>query len=565
MSTTSSFTYDNVKYFVPFHQTDEYWIKPKYFVDGETLLSVLTDMFPRKILGNHKELTQSYWIHKIQQQQCVSMLLFFHDAIYQEYSISKPTYSDNNFVTVTNPDFKLPHDLFSYFLPPNYAATNSSQLFMKNLRIKLRISNQHVHPRSIVLPYSPTIIHRDDDIVVVHKPFGIPSMAEANYKNDWNSILTWVRNQSNKDTKCDCINRLDVDVSGLMFLGLSGKYRKQRGFQQKSSKKKKQKTKITDDTETNPTTSITTAPYQKKELKKLYLAIIPKQIQAIRITTPKLKFDKNTSKATMILNKNSDGTDSHCRTCIYPVLQLHKDYTLVVICLEESGQRHQIRFHLSLIHKTIPNDHLYHNETISNKNNDNILILRSKKTRTGVGGVCKSSTTNGISKTIGVKDDESNYRLQKDYESDNYNDNTMNGNKHHMRVQVIPEKDFETFLQTYVYNINGVVGFEQISTEVTWKEKFIQRQLYPFREKDFQQQLHYYYSFDASCGKCKALKNDDDDDDNSVVHIQHGIYLHSWRYFHPTTQHTLFEADLPPSTNQGKTHWWPVKIVRNES
>ena len=421
---SSSFVYDNVKYFVPFYQTDEYWIKPKYFVDGETLLSVLCDMFPRKILGNHKQLTQTYWTDKIQQQQCVSVLLFFHDAIYQQYSISKPTSLDTNFVTVTNPLIKLPHDLFSYFLPTNYESTKPTQLLMKNLRIKLRISNQHIHPRSTVLPYSPSIVYRDHDILVVHKPFGIPSMAEANNKNDWNSILTWARNQSNNGTKCDCINRLDVDVSGLMFLGLSGKYRKQRGFQQKTSKKKTlQKKKSTHNTENNPTASISTTPSQNKEVKKLYLAIIPKQTQSIRITTPKLKFDKNTSKATMILNKNNHDDGTYCRTCIYPVLQLHEEYTLVVICLEESGQRHQIRFQLSLIHKTIPNDHLYHID-------DDISMVKTKKRRTGVGGVCTSSTTNDKSTAIEVENDESIFSPQKDYNmSDNYHDNTMNGNK----------------------------------------------------------------------------------------------------------------------------------------
>ena len=55
---------------------------------------------------------------------------------------------------------------------------------------------------------------------------------------------------------------------------------------------------------------------------------------------------------------------------------------------------------------------------------------KTKKRQTGVGGVCTSSTTNDQSTAIEVENDESIFSPQKDYNmSDNYHDNTMNGNK----------------------------------------------------------------------------------------------------------------------------------------
>ena len=72
---------------------------------------------------------------------------------------------------------------------------------------------------------------------------------------------------------------------------------------------------------------------------------------------------------------------------------------------------------------------------------------------------------------------------------------------------------------------------------------------------------------DSEEGRNTTGDESENDPSQSVV-LNHGIYLHSWRYFYPADEYPLFEASLPGAAdmneNVGATvSWWPVEIKKN--
>jgi 23S rRNA-/tRNA-specific pseudouridylate synthase len=549
-----SFSYQEVKYLCPFYRDEEFWIKPKYYTNNlsVTILDILSDMFRRKLGDDEsgKATTARYWRKIVEQERRVAVLLIFSDKVYRKYTgLEKPSKqqpivdndsSKTSFVTISRANTIVPSDLLSLFWPENLIINEKSDDDrLKGVRLKIRISKQHIHPRSIVVPYPPRVVFEDDNLIAVNKPFGIPSMGETNdlSSNEWNSILTWCRHStdvhnSQNGRLCDLMNRLDLDVSGLVLLGKSGAYRKRRGF-------------------TRDKKSGTT---QTQKTIKVYLGIIPKQEQALRITTPRLGFDKKLSKA-IIKQQQGQKNDTICRSSIYPLIDLNDGFhSLVAICLEESGQRHQIRFHLSLIDAPISNDRLYGNQAADGT---------TTRRRTGVGSTLPSKTTPITHKPSGTERSikERNPLL--------------------VHVEQINKDDSQAFLQNYVY-ANGVTGFQQTESCVInhgYKDGLIRRNLYPCHETEFSDQLKDKFEFCGHCGKCAALQvsepprsRDSDETIPTTLRLDHGIYLHSWRYFCPTPEHPMLEADLPGHIGQGnndggRTHqwekrWWPVQILK---
>jgi 23S rRNA-/tRNA-specific pseudouridylate synthase len=546
---TTSFTYQQVKYFAPFFRDEEFSIKPKYLAGDQSLLDILSDMFRRKSLDDDggKAETERYWRNIIDEQRRISVLLIFNDKIYRKYhpALQKPSKSPqertDQFVTITDSSTVIPKDLLQHFWPPSLAVQDGEDDLTSGVRFKLRISGEHIHPRSVVVPYLPSIIFEDDNIIAVNKPFGIPSMGETNLSSsEWNSIVTWCRRKrsttaaeetsnnensqqsstSNNDngTVCDLMNRLDLDVSGLVLLGKSGPYRRKRGF--------------AGDRKNEPGNN-------KHKTIKVYLAIIPKQAKAIRITTPRLGFDTRQAKAIMKNSHSKEEEGMVCKTSIYPLLELKGgNHSLVAICLEESGQRHQIRFHLSLIGAAIANDHLYksddHEETGK----------KAPVRRTGVGSSIVREET------------------QKQPPSA-----TSRPDNPQVQVNTINDEEAKTFLDTYVYT-NGVTGFQVMDAHINnhvYTEPLMQRRLYPSEEQAFTDKLNSVFDFCHYCGKCQALqaspKNEDETAVQKATVIHHGIYLHSFRYFHATEDYPLFEATLPGQDSETGRYWWPVEAI----
>ena len=556
-----SFTHRQVKYFAPFYKDEEFSIKPKFYetttTDGDatTLLDILSSMFRRKMLGDDDsstELSRRYWKRIVEEERRVSVLLIFSDKLYRQYpsQLVKPTKNvsavQDNFVTIRNADAIVPNELLQYFWPKDLMPPDPDDR-LTGIRLKIRISGEHVHPRSIVVPYDPVLILEDEHILAVNKPFGIPSMGETNNlssPDEWNSILMWCRRASeyNKDDKrgqsstkqgtvCDLMNRLDLDVSGLVLLG-KGAYRRKRGFAGESTNKDPSRTTV-----------------------KVYLGIIPFQEKAIRITTPKLAFDRRQAKA--VIKEEKDGTATGtCKTSIYPLLDLGDSghSSLVAICLEESGQRHQIRFHLSLIGAAISNDTLYQSTGGSG----------GSKVRTGV-----------ASSRLSQRDDDS-------AEPTAISNKTEALNNPLIKVQVISEQEKQQFLNQYVYT-NGVIGFQRTKSHVNnhlYTKSLIRRSLYPFEDEGFSDALTKAFTHCSYCGKCQALapassidmnseegRPGADSEEHSQTVISHGIYLHSWRYFYPTDEYPLLEASLPGTGvnenkhDQAANAWWPVQIL----
>lgn len=343
-----SFQFNRVKYYCPFYKDEEFLVKENYYSQNLTLLALLSSMFPRKMLGDNKELTESYWRKIIEKERRVECLLIFSDKVYTAYpELEKPSkQSESSFVIISKAETVVPRGLLPLFVP---SGASPDETFLKGVRVKLRILRQHIHPRSIVIPYDPRIIFEDVNLIAINKPFGIPSIGESNdLANEWNSILTWTRQLHGK--RCDFMNRLDLDVSGLVLLGKSGSYRKKRGFAKGFNNNKE----------------ITT----EKKTVKVYLGIIPRQplseaveslskastasgtiatgsmypTQSLRITTPRLKFRH--SKAMIAEQKQQqNNATSFCKTSIYKILDFNDGlHSLVAICLEESGQRRKFSF-----------------------------------------------------------------------------------------------------------------------------------------------------------------------------------------------------------------------------
>jgi 23S rRNA-/tRNA-specific pseudouridylate synthase len=542
-----SFPYQEVKYFCPFYRDEEFFIKPKYYTNSPsiTVLGILSDMFRRQLLDGEegKLKTEQYWRKIIEVDRRVSVLLIFSDKIYREYrQLQKPSKNANqnstkhSFVTISRAETVVPIGLLHHFWPSNLNLHCDEDDRLKGARLKIRIERQHIHPRSIVVPYQPTIIYEDQNIIAVNKPFGIPSMGEINdlASNEWNSILTWCRQKASDEKQqkskqkqrngnyCDLMNRLDLDVSGLVLLGKSGAYRKKRGFAKENK---------ADQTKTI----------------KVYLGIIPKVHGAVRIMTPRLGFDKRRSKAIIKQNDDDPNKSALCKTSVYPLLDLDDGcHSLVAIQLEESGQRHQIRFHLSLVGAAIANESLYSTQ------DDGSNHVR----RTGVGS-SSHRPTNSVSNN---SSSSSNKKV----------------NNPRVRVESIEQDDCHLFLQNYVYT-NGVTGFRQCNQNIkkeTYQGGLIQRTLYPCHEKHFSDQIKGSFEFCSHCGKCVALQAATRIDDDAKLEsiekeatiLVHGIYLHSWRYFHPTKEHRILEAEIPGDYQQGENqnYWWPVQVVKEE-
>eukprot|EP00526_Cylindrotheca_closterium_P008461 CAMPEP_0113634286 /NCGR_PEP_ID=MMETSP0017_2-20120614/17850_1 /TAXON_ID=2856 /ORGANISM="Cylindrotheca closterium" /LENGTH=849 /DNA_ID=CAMNT_0000544973 /DNA_START=27 /DNA_END=2579 /DNA_ORIENTATION=- /assembly_acc=CAM_ASM_000147 len=514
-----SFVYNDVKYFAPFYKDEEFWVKPKYYSGDRatTLLDILSDMFRRQLLNTRGgEITEAYWRSVIEEEKRVSVLLIFNDRIYRKYpGLQKPSKNDTrldqddiaSFRTISHADTVVPSGLMDFFWPKSLTTTEDDpDEGLKGVRLKIRISRQHIHPRSVVVPYPPSVIVEDKNILAVNKPFGIPSMGERNDlgSNEWNSILTWCRLSSDKENPkagkyCDLISRLDLDVSGMVLLGKSGTYRKKRGFAGVSG-------------------------VGSSKTVKVYLGIIPRQAHGIRIMTPRLAFDTKTSRAVIKKqrSKGDDGSESLvCKTSIYPLMDIQDDrYSLVAISLEESGQRHQIRFHLSLIGATIANDDLY------------LDMSRHGKVyqRTGV-------------RPPDISDDDSQDKTKAPA------DTTVQSSVH---TENISESDCQAFLRQYVF-INGVSGFEESNTSTEdCRYPLIQRTLYPSTDSAFAGLLQENFGeLCAHCGKCQVLASqanvecNDTGKEKQPIRLAHGIFLHSWRYFHPTDEHLLLEAPLP--------------------
>lgn len=176
----------------------------------------------------------------------------------------------------------------------------------------------------------------------------------------------------------------------------------------------------------------------------------------------------------------------------------------------------QIRYHLSLIKAPISNDKLYHED--------------KNVRRTGV-------TTSSVVQSAAPNENSSTCI-----------DQSL------VVVEAISQEESESFFKNYIY-VNGVTEFRE-SSPVKSEEKLIRCTLYPL-EKDFQNELKSKFDFCqyGYCGKCEKLKDQEGNSDEKNVTLEHGIYLHSWRYFNVSGNYTLLEAEL-------NHKWWPVEILK---
>ncbi len=193
----------------------------------------------------------------------------------------------------------------------------------------------------------PDIIYEDNHLIVVNKPFGMPSQGDNTGDE---SVFDWVKNyikvtyQKTGNVYTALLHRLDRPTGGLLVLGKTSKA---------AARMSKQ--------------------FQDKKVKKTYWAIterVPQpETQRLQHYLKKLK-GKNIMRA---YHKNIHGSKEAILT--YNVLEIRGKQALVEVDIQ-TGRRHQIRVQLASIGCTIKGDVKYGKTTF---NFDRSIALLAQK------------------------------------------------------------------------------------------------------------------------------------------------------------------------------------------
>lgn len=195
--------------------------------------------------------------------------------------------------------------------------------YADNLKIKVveQYSNS-IEPHPV--PFK--IIYEDEDIMIVDKPFGIPTHPSAgNYTHTLANGVIYYFNSKGENRIFRAVNRLDKDTSGLMCIAKNS-YSHARLCQN-----------------------------LHQNLVRKYTAAVEGIIENDgEITLPIARLDKSVIKR--CVDKNGLWAKTY-----YKVLKVYHDFTLVELELE-TGRTHQIRVHMSYIGHPLLGDWLYGSE-----------------------------------------------------------------------------------------------------------------------------------------------------------------------------------------------------------
>ncbi|PGL72973.1 RluA family pseudouridine synthase [Bacillus sp. AFS055030] len=172
------------------------------------------------------------------------------------------------------------------------------------------------------------IVYEDDAVLVINKPFGIPSIPSREHPNGTlaNGLLFYYQSIGLQST-IHIVTRLDKDTSGLMLVA------KNRYIHYLFSKN------------------------ELKNVQRKYLAIVHGQLNGtVGVIRAKIA-RKSDSIIERIVSEEGQEAITH-----YKVLEVKKDYSVVELELE-TGRTHQIRVHMSSIGHPLIGDDLYGGNT----------------------------------------------------------------------------------------------------------------------------------------------------------------------------------------------------------
>jgi 23S rRNA pseudouridine1911/1915/1917 synthase len=168
------------------------------------------------------------------------------------------------------------------------------------------------------------IIYEDEAVLIVNKPFGIPSIPSREHPTGTlaNGIMDYYKRIGLQST-IHIVTRLDKDTSGLMLIA------KNRYIHYLFSKD------------------------ELKNVERSYKAIVHGQFEKSNGVIEAKIARKNDSIIEREVSENGQEAITH-----YKVLQEFKDYSIVELTLE-TGRTHQIRVHMSFINHPLVGDDLY--------------------------------------------------------------------------------------------------------------------------------------------------------------------------------------------------------------
>ena len=196
------------------------------------------------------------------------------------------------------------------------------------------------------LNFMLNIVYEDKNILIVEKPFGIPSQKDYTNDKDMSSIVS----DYLKISSIQLIHRLDRPVGGLMVFGKN-----------------------------NETVSKLCNDIRNKKIEKFYLAVVSGNIDNKGILENYI-FKNQRTNMSKIVNKNSP-------SCKFASLEFKKlqsvktnDYgilNLILIKLD-TGRHHQIRVQFSNIGNPIWGDKKYNDDFKRKNKNTNIALWAYK-------------------------------------------------------------------------------------------------------------------------------------------------------------------------------------------
>ena len=191
------------------------------------------------------------------------------------------------------------------------------------IHIQENESNEKILPVNLPLP----ILYEDEDLVVINKPADMPiHPSQNNYNNTLaNAAAYYYETLQNTPFTFRCINRLDRDTTGLTILA-KNMY----------------------------SANILASQMQKREIKRLYLAILDGNLEK-KYGTIRLPIGR---KSDSTIERQIDFIHGEKAVTHYCRLKTSGKYTLAAFQLE-TGRTHQIRVHMSALNAPLIGDTLY--------------------------------------------------------------------------------------------------------------------------------------------------------------------------------------------------------------
>ena len=197
----------------------------------------------------------------------------------------------------------------------------------KDDHLLIHIQENNTNEKILPIPLPFPIIYEDEDIAVINKPANMPSHpSQNNYDNTLaNAAAYYYEKIQNTPFTFRCINRLDKDTTGLTILA-KNMY----------------------------SASVLAGQMQRREIKRLYLAILDGTLEH-KYGTIRLPIGRkpgSTIERQVDLINGEKAVTHYCR------LKSDNHYTLAAFLLE-TGRTHQIRVHMSAIDAPLIGDSLY--------------------------------------------------------------------------------------------------------------------------------------------------------------------------------------------------------------